>query len=97
MSGIHINSIGLVYRKVNNKYMDLLFRQLDGERTPLECELQWKNLQSTALKKDRWTAKEDNKLLRLVKKYDEKDWQRIAREHGVSVTVCMAILCIWTF
>ena len=57
--------------------------QLDGERTPVECKQQWEVLQKDELNKDKWTANEEEKLMKLVKKYKERDWETIADKLGV--------------
>jgi hypothetical protein len=54
--------------------------------TPLECFLQYRNVDDPAINSEEWSAEEERRLLLLVRKYDEHGWCEIADELGSSRT-----------
>ena len=55
------------------------------ERTEKECRVRWLNLEHPAINHSKWTKEEDNELLNLSKKYNQRHWEKIAQELGVCV------------
>lgn len=63
--------------------------QFEGERTVADCKNMWRNqLHPDINANDTWSKTEDQNLAMLVKKYEEKNWVKVAEELGVCVFLC---------
>ncbi|OHT02452.1 Myb-like DNA-binding domain containing protein [Tritrichomonas foetus] len=51
-------------------------------RTRAQCSQRWNRLLDPKISKSHWTHKEEKKLIKLVSKYGEKNWTRIASYLG---------------
>ncbi|GAM19922.1 hypothetical protein SAMD00019534_030970 [Acytostelium subglobosum LB1] len=71
---MEINLVGINWEHISSEYLSL--------KTPLECELRWKNHEHPSINKEPFTKEEDKKLLELAKKYQGHDWSSICRELG---------------
>jgi len=57
-------------------------------RTPTECMIQWTTQEHPKINKTAWSPKENNKLMKLVKRYGKYGfWEKIAVELGSNRTV----------
>ncbi|CAL1292294.1 unnamed protein product [Larinioides sclopetarius] len=64
----------------NIDWMRVSAQFFEGCRSDEDCELMWNNCLSIFVNKKRFSAAEDKKLEKLVKKYHEKNWDLIAEE-----------------
>ncbi|ORX60073.1 hypothetical protein BCR36DRAFT_342388, partial [Piromyces finnis] len=54
-------------------------RVVEG-RLPIECQSLWMNNMRPSLNKNLWSETEKNKLIRLLKKYSNRNWIKISKE-----------------
>lgn len=67
-------------------YDDISFKI--PSRTPTECMIQWTTQEHPKINKTAWSPKENNKLMKLVKRYGKYGfWEKIAVELGSNRTV----------
>ena len=53
--------------------------EFDG-KSPMECCMQFRNVDDPTINKDKWKREEEYKLLDLIQKHDAHDWVTIAAE-----------------
>ncbi|GFY61945.1 transcription factor MYB3R-2 [Trichonephila inaurata madagascariensis] len=71
-------------------WMQIAVRYLESARSYEECEAMWKNYASIFISKLPFSAEEDARLSKLVKKYNERNWDAIAEEMtGRSAIQCL--------
>ncbi|CAN8004661.1 unnamed protein product [Ixodes hexagonus] len=53
---------------------------MDGTRSAFSCEMNWKHLHDDALNRGAWTSSEDDRLFKLAAKWNERNWEDVAKE-----------------
>ncbi|XP_013790024.1 snRNA-activating protein complex subunit 4-like [Limulus polyphemus] len=61
-------------------WMKISTTNLEGLRSPEACELMWTNVVHPAIRKDKWTKAEDQRLRMIAAKWGERNWDEIAKD-----------------
>ncbi|XP_035221221.1 uncharacterized protein LOC118194143 isoform X2 [Stegodyphus dumicola] len=70
-------------RESDIDWMTISATYMEGMRDPEECENMWNNFLSNSINKKPFTAAEDAKLREIAERYNELNWDIIAKELGV--------------
>ncbi|XP_064616800.1 uncharacterized protein LOC135480805 [Liolophura sinensis] len=60
--------------------------EFDGRWDSVACQQMWTNVLTPAINRSKWLKEENDKLLKLVNKYNKRNWPKIAQELGTNRT-----------
>ncbi|XP_033105703.1 uncharacterized protein LOC117107992 [Anneissia japonica] len=72
--------VGDRLRKVD--WTKISVMDLDGKRSPFECQVQWQNRQHPSINSLNWTPEEVKCLAAAVQVHGEHEWEQVAEEVG---------------
>ena len=70
--------------KTEYDWMKISRQAMEGDFSPEQCRAMWFNYLHPMIKKTKWTAEEDEKLIELVGLYNSQNWDLIAEELGTN-------------